>query len=79
MNNLCLLCVTNRSFKYTKSLKKDNLPPAMKSESLMIEAISDHDKAELFNDNFATVVTDNEYEYFELLANHSFRNINLRV
>ena len=55
-----------------KSLKKDSLPPVIKSESLKREASTDVEKANLFNNYFATVVTDDDYEYFEPSEQHNF-------
>ena len=59
-------------FKFLKSLKKDNLPPVIKSESLKTQASTDLEKANLFNNYFATVVTDDDYEYFEPSEQHNF-------
>ena len=55
-----------------KSLKKDSLPPVIKSERLKGEASTDLEKANLFNNYFATVVTDGEYEYFEPSEQQNF-------
>ena len=55
-----------------KSLKKDSLPPVKKSESLKREASTDLEKANLFNNYIATVVTDDDYEYFEPNEQHNF-------
>ena len=49
-----------RIFKYLKSLEKDSLPPVIKSESLKREVSTDLEKANLFNNYFATVVTDDD-------------------
>ena len=48
---------TGRIFKYLKSLKKDSLPPVIKSQSLKREARTDLEKANIFNNYFATVIT----------------------
>ena len=61
-----------RIYKYLKSLKKDSLPPVIKSENLKREASTDLEKAILFNNYFATVVTDDGYEYFEPSEQHKF-------
>ena len=61
-----------RIYKYLKSLKKDSLPPVIKSENLKREASTDLEKANLFNNYFATVVTDDGYEYFEPSEQHNF-------
>ena len=61
-----------RTFKFLKSLKKDNLPPFINSESLRREASTDLEKANLFNEYFAKVVTDDDYEYFEPSEQHNF-------
>ena len=54
-----------RIFKNLKSLKKDSLPPVIKSDSLKGDASTDLEKANLFKIYFATVVTDDDSEYFE--------------
>ena len=59
-------------FKYLKSLKKDSLPPVIKSESLKREASTDLKKANLFKNYFATVLIDDDYEYFEPREQHNF-------
>ena len=51
---------------------KDSLPPVKKLESLKREASTDLEKANLFNNYFATVVTDDNYEYFEPIEQHDF-------
>ena len=51
----------------------------MNSENLKMKAINDFNKAELFKHYFATVVTESEYQYFKLGANHSFSNIDIRI
>ena len=61
-----------RIFKYLKSLKNDSLPPVIKSESLKREASTDLEKANLFNNDFATVVTYGDYENFEPSKQHNF-------
>ena len=61
-----------RIFKYLKSLKKESLPPVLKSESLKGEASTDLEKANFFNIYVATVVTDDDYEYFEPSEQHVF-------
>ena len=61
-----------RIFKYLKSLKKDSLPPVIKSESFKREASTDLKNANLFNNYFATILTDDDYEYFEPSEQHSF-------
>ena len=61
-----------RIFKYLKSLKKDSLPPVINSESLKREPSTDLEKANLLNNYFATVVTDDDYEYFEPSEQHKF-------
>ena len=60
-----------RIFKDLRSLKKDSLPPVLKSESLSREASTDLEKANLFNNYFATVVTDDDYENFERSEQHN--------
>ena len=60
-----------------KSLKRDNLPPMIQSEATNCEARSDEEKAKLFNSYFASVVTDDDYEYFEPPSVHRFGNIQL--
>ena len=57
-------------FKYWKSLKKDSLPPVIKFESLKRKASTDLEKANLFNNYFATVLTDDDYEYLEPSEQH---------
>ena len=61
-----------RIYKYLKSLKKDSLQPVIKSENLKLEASTDLEKANLFNNYFATVVTDDGYENFEPSEQHNF-------
>ena len=56
----------------SKNLTKDSLPPVIKSESLKREASTDLEKANLFNNYFATVVTDDDCEYFEPSEQHNF-------
>ena len=51
--------------KYLKSLKKDSLPPVIKSENLKREASTDLKKTNFFNNYFATVVTGDGYNYFD--------------
>ena len=61
-----------RSFKILKTLKKDSLARVIKSESFKREAGTDLEKANLFNNYFATVVTDDDYENFESSEQHNF-------
>ena len=61
-----------RIYKYLKSLKKDSLTPVIKSVNLKREASTDLEKANLLNNYFATVVTDDGYEYFEPSKQHNF-------
>ena len=62
-----------RFLKFLKSLKKNSLTPVMKSESLKRDASTDLEKANLFNNYFATVVTDDDYENIEPSQPHNFR------
>ena len=68
-----------RIFKYFKNLKRDSLPPVMKSESLKKEATTDLERANLFNNYFATVVTDDDYEYFQPSEQHVYRKNDIRI
>ena len=68
-----------RSFKYFKSLKRDSLPPVIKSESLKKEATTDLEKANLFNNYFATVVTDDDYEYFQPSEQHIYGENDIKI
>ena len=52
-------------FKYLKSFQRDSLPPVMRSEASNFEARTAENKARLFNEFFASVVTDEDYAYFE--------------
>ena len=47
------------------------------SEATNCEARSDEEKAKLFNSSFASVVTDDDYEYFEPPSGHRFGSIQL--
>ena len=66
--------ITNKGFLPAdiKDKFSNNLPPVKKSESLKKEASTDLEKANLFNTYFATVVTDDDYEYFEPSEQHNF-------
>ena len=55
-----------------KSLKKDSPPPVIKPESLKREARAHLEKANLLNNYFATVVTDDDYEFFEPSKQRNF-------
>ena len=68
-----------RNFKYLKSLKKDILPPVKKTESLKTEASTDLEKANLRNNCFATVVTDDDYENFEPSEQHNFGENDIKL
>ena len=68
-----------RIYKYLKSLKKDSLPPVIKSENLKREASTDLEEANLFNNYFATVVTDDGYEYFEPSEQHDFEENDISI
>ena len=52
-------------FKDLKSLRGDSLPPVTKSEASNGEVRTDEDEARLFNEFFASVVTDEYYAFFE--------------
>ena len=64
--------IKDEYIKYLKNLKKDSLPPVIKSESLKREASTDLKKSNLFKNYFASVVTDDDYEYFEPSEQHNF-------
>ena len=68
-----------RIFNYYKSLKRDSLPPVIKSESLKKEATTDLEKANLFNTYFATVVTDDDYEYFQPSEQHIYGENDINI
>ena len=68
-----------RNFKYFKSLKKDSLPPVIKSESLKKEATTDLEKANHFTNYFATVVTDDDYEYFQPSEQHIYGENDIKI
>ena len=68
-----------RNFKYFKSLKKDSLPLVIKSESLKKEATTDLEKANLFTNYFAMVVTDDDYEYFQPSEQHIYGENDIKI
>ena len=61
----------NRIFKYLKSLQSDALPPKMTCGG-NATACTDSEKAELFNDYFSSVVTDENYVFFYPPKDHKF-------
>ena len=68
-----------RIFKYSKSLKRDSLSPVIKSESLKKKATTDLEKANLFNNYFATVVTDDDCEYFQPSEQHIYGENDIKI
>ena len=68
-----------RIFKYLKSLKKDSLPPVIKIESLRREASTDLEKANHSKNYFATVVSDDDYEYFQPSEQHKFGENDIKI
>ena len=61
-----------QTYNYLKCLKTHSLAAVIKSENLRKEATTDLEKANLFINYFAAVVTDDGYEYFEPSEQHNF-------
>ena len=57
---------------YLKSLQKDSLPSIMKCATRNGEARTDEDKARPFTEFFASVVTDEDYAFFEPSRRHFY-------
>ena len=68
-----------RIYKCLKSMKKDSLPPVIKSENLKREVSTDLEKANLFNNYFATVATNDGYEYFEPSEQHNVGETDISI